>query len=363
MKGGISRRKDEHLELALRDDVEGPLTTWFEYAKFVHNALPEVSLSEIDTSVEFLGKRIRAPIIIEAITGGSERAKEVNRRLAELASRHGIAIEVGSQRPMILDPSLAESYKVVRRIARDVPVIANIGGVQLTRMKLEEVEFIVSELEADALSIHLNPVHEIVQVEGDRDFRGVEEAIREVSKSLGIPVIVKEVGFGISREVAERMCRCGVYAIDVAGAGGTNWVRIEMLRGVKGFVEPPTLYLELVDWGIPTAASIVEARSGAPNTIIIASGGIRRSIDIALSIALGADLVGIARPALLDAECGTTRIRDLIQGFRKIMALLGTRNLRELANVPIVLMGPLAEWVCARGLGLRNCNAYICCAR
>ncbi|NPA96562.1 MAG: type 2 isopentenyl-diphosphate Delta-isomerase [Crenarchaeota archaeon] len=356
---GISTRKDEHLEIALRGDVEGPLSTWLECARFVHNALPEISIEDVDTSVEFLGRSLRAPLLIEAITGGSLKAKEVNERLARIAQELGIAIEVGSQRPMLLDPSLAESYKVVRRIAKDVPVIANIGGVQLAKIGVEGARKLAEEIEADAISIHLNPVHEIVQVEGDRDFRGVLDSIRSAVRELGLPVIVKEVGFGISREVAKLLSECGVHAIDVAGAGGTNWVRIEMLRRYSEGSD--SIYFELADWGIPTAASIIEARSGAPSTIIIASGGIRRGVDIAVSIALGADIVGIARPALLDAVCGTRNVESMIRTLRSVMVLLGASSIKELASAPLVIMDKLAQWVCARKLGLRNKNAYVPC--
>ncbi len=361
MRKSISLRKDEHLEIAIQHDIEGPLTTWFEYVRFVHNALPEVAVEEVDTSVEFLGKKLSAPIMIEAITGGSEKAFEVNKRLAEIARELNIAIEVGSQRPMLIDSTLEDSYKIVRYVASEIPVIANIGGTQLRKISLEDVYRLIEVLEADALSIHLNPVHELVQVEGDRDFKGVIDAICSVAKDLGVPVIVKEVGFGISKEVAERLASCNVYAIDVAGAGGTNWVRIERIRVISEYIEPPTLYVELLDWGLPTAVSIVEARCGAPDKVVIASGGIRKSVEVALSIALGADLVGLARPALLDATCGTRFVHNIVKGLRKVMALLGAKSVKDLVHVPIVIMDKLAQWICARRLRLRNKNAYLYC--
>jgi len=356
----ISRRKDEHVELALRGDVEGPLTTWLENVKFVHNALPEVSIDEVDTKTEFLGYELSAPLVIEAVTGGTELALEINRKLGSLASSLGIAIEVGSQRAMLMDPRLEDSYRIVRDAARDVPVIANIGGVQLAKLTAHDLDKLIRVIEADAISVHLNVAHEIAQPEGDRDFRGVLDAIKKVVEVVDVPVIVKEVGFGISMEVARALRRCGVKIIDVAGAGGTNWIKIERLRLRN--CDDDSIHLELESWGIPTAASIVEARSGAPDAVIIASGGIRRGVDVAKCVALGADLVGVARPALLDAVLGTKNVETMIRNLRKVMALLGVRSIEELKNVPIVVNGGLASWICARSLAIRNRRAYISCS-
>ncbi len=352
-------RKDEHIEIALRNDVEGPLTNWLENVRFIHNAAPEVSLDEIDTRTKFLGYELSAPLIIEAVTGGSMQALEINRKLGLLASRLGIAIEVGSQRPMLVDPSLEQSYRVVRDVAKDVPVIANIGGTQLTTLSLEHLQRLVKVVEADALSIHLNVAHEMAQPEGDRSFKGVLEAVAKVVEMLDIPIIVKEVGFGMSMEVASALRRCGVKIIDVAGAGGTNWVRIERLRLRSG--DDDSIHVELDDWGLPTAVSIVEARAGAPDATIIASGGIRKGLDVAKSIALGADIAGVARPALLDAVLGTRNVETMIKNLKVIMSLLGAKRVEDLKNVPIVVSGELASWICARGLALRNRRAYIPC--
>ncbi len=357
-------RKLDHLELSLSDRVEGPQTTWLEHVFLIHNALPELSMDQIDTKVYFLGKELRAPLVILGITGGTQKAYEVNRKLAELAQEFGIAIGVGSQRAMIENRELIYTYRVVRDVAREVPVIANIGAAQLARYDLRDIEWIVSALEADALAVHLNPAQELVQPEGDRDFRGVTDKLRQLMDILSVPIIVKEVGSGLSREVAKVLHDVGVKYFDVGGAGGTNWVAIEMIRlEKKGLMKDVRVAETFLNWGLPTAVSIIEVRDGAPNAMVIASGGIRSGLDVAKCIALGSDLAGFARPVLKALSEGSARqfIEKVIRELRIAMMLVGAKTVEELKSVPIVVLDKLAQWVCARKLRLRNPRAYISC--
>ncbi len=356
-------RKREHLEIALSRESQGPCSTWLEYVHPVHIALPELSIDDVDTRVKFLGYELRAPLIIEGMTGGSPQLEKVNAKLAELAQSMGIAIGVGSQRPMLKDPNLVRSYRVVREIARDVPVIANIGGVQLAKMRREEIENLVSSIEADALAVHLNPAQELVQPEGDRDFRGIVDGIRRALEVLSVPIIVKEVGTGLSMEVARTLYEIGVRIFDVAGAGGTNWIKIEWIRASRRGDDP--LFVEVarnfMGWGIPTAVSVVEVRSAAPDAVIIASGGIRSGIDVLKSIALGADLAGIAWPALVAVMTGSRELDKIVYELRMAMLLTGSRTIEDVKRCSIVVYGRLAEWICARKLKLRNTRAYVSC--
>ena len=351
-------RKIEHLEIALALPEE-TTATWLGYARFVHIALPEGCLSSINTSTRFLGYELGMPLIIEAITGGTAISKKINEYLAKIAERHRIAMGVGSQRLQLAGVAI-ESYRVVREIARDVPVIANIGFAQLRRMSLRDVESVVSSIDADALAIHLNPLHELLQPEGDEDFRGVVSKLRELVDRLSVPVIIKEVGFGLSKEVVEELHGVGIKIFDVAGFGGTNWALIESERcRRRGLSDLAMVAQTFSSWGIPTAASIAEARHVSDEIVVIASGGIRSGLDIAKAIALGADLGGMARPfleAFIEKDDPVPRIaREL----RIAMLLTRSRTIEELKRAPIVLMGMLAEWIRSRGLRLRNPNAYI----
>ena len=351
-------RKLEHLEIALSvsEDKEG---TWLGYARFVHMALPETCIDCIDTSVRFLGYTLSAPIIIEAMTGGTSLSRKVNEYLAKLAEKHRIAMGVGSQR-LQLAGGLVDSYRVVREIARDVPVIANIGFAQLRKMRLEDVETLISSIEASALAIHLNPLHELLQPEGDKDFRGVADKIRELIDELSVPIIVKEVGFGLSKEVVEELHRLGVEIFDVAGYGGTNWALIELERARRrGLRDLAVTARTFIEWGIPTAPSIIEARHVSDSITVIASGGLRTGLDIAKAIALGADLGGMARPFLEAFVERYDPVPRIVYELRIAMLLTRCHSIEELKRAPIVLLGKLAEWVRSRGLRLRNPNAYI----
>ncbi|MDK6028558.1 type 2 isopentenyl-diphosphate Delta-isomerase [Ignisphaera sp. 4213-co] len=359
----IENRKQEHIEMALTPNSQGPLTTLFEDVILIHNAIPNIAYDKVDTSTSFLGYKLGAPIIISGMTGGTEKAYEINRRLAELAEEFRIAIGVGSQRAMIENPSLAYTYKIVREVARSVPVIANIGFAQIKNLSMDQIESIVSIVEANALAIHLNPAQELVQIEGDRDFENVLESIEKILSRLSIPVIIKEIGNGLSKEVAEKLYVIGVKIFDVAGAGGTNWVRIELMRSLKSKTDVARVAEAFISWGIPTAASICEVRSVSQDIIVIGSGGIRSGVDIAKAISLGADLVAIAQPILKNVLMGKGKeyLNIIINQLKIAMSLVNVRNIDELKQSPMVITGKLAQWICARKLKLRNNYAYIYC--
>ena len=301
----IERRKTDHIRINLEQDVSFPkLTTGLDRFSFVHQALPELDLAAVDPSVRLFGKRLAAPILVSSMTGGTVEAGEINRTLAEAAQRYGAAIGLGSQRAAIEHPSLEPSFRV-RDVAPDVLLFANLGAVQLNYgYGIDECRRAVEMVEADALFLHLNPLQEAVQHDGDTSWAGLVDKIAEVCASLPVPVIAKEVGWGISEKAARMLIEAGVTAIDVAGAGGTSWSQVEMHRA-------PTERLRRLagayaDWGIPTADSLrivcrVRSQLGKPAMPVFASGGIRSGQEIAKCVALGADLVGLASPFLKKA--------------------------------------------------------------
>ncbi len=356
----IEGRKSEHIEHAMNQLSQGPLTTLLENVMIIHQAFTELSINEIDLSTEFLGYKLHAPIIISGMTGGFEGAFNINRKLAEVAEEYKLAIGVGSQRAMVMKPELSYTYRVVRDVARSVPVIANIGIAQLSTINYEAIEFIVESIEANALAIHLNMLQELIQLEGDKNFRGCIKLLEKIIEKIGVPIIIKEVGNGLSRETASKFYGLGVKIFDVAGAGGTNWVTIEMLRGKGKYDDIGEVFKT---WGIPTAASIVEVSSIGSDVIVIASGGIRTGVDIVKAIALGADLVGIAQPFLKAVLSGREReyIDTLLNQLRIAMMLTGCKNIVEIRNIHIIIHGFLAQWLCARKLKIRNNNSYIPC--
>ncbi len=283
-KNQTESRKKDHVELVVSKGAQYGKASGLERVDFIHNALPETALDSVDLSCDFLGRRLRFPIIITGMTGGYPDAEGINRSLAQAAQKHGLAFGVGSQRAMAENPALASTYRV-RDVAPDIPLVANIGAFQLKGYPAGKVESLVQTIEADALAVHLNPLQEVIQGEGDTDFSGVLEAIASACDSIPVPVIVKETGAGLSQDVALKLKKAGASWLDVAGAGGTSWSKVEYLRSeaVPGFE----------DWGIPTAESIVQCRGVLP---LIASGGIRSGIEGAKCIALGADICGAAYP-------------------------------------------------------------------
>jgi isopentenyl-diphosphate delta-isomerase len=289
----ISQRKDDHLNISLEKDVRSALTTGLEKFYFVHRALPELDLASLDPSLSLFGKTLAAPILISSMTGGTEQAGEINQHLAEAAQEVCVAMGVGSQRAALEHLEQIPTFTITRKVAPDILLFANLGAVQLNYgYGLDECRRAVDMIQADALILHLNPLQEAVQAGGDTNFAGLAKKIEEVCKKLEVPVVVKEVGWGISERTAKLLADCGVAAIDVAGAGGTSWSQVEMHRAPDEFNHD--LAATFVGWGIPTADSILNVKKAAPSMTIFASGGLKDGLDIAKCIALGATLGGMA---------------------------------------------------------------------
>ncbi|MFX1416899.1 MAG: type 2 isopentenyl-diphosphate Delta-isomerase [Promethearchaeota archaeon] len=337
------RRKIEHIEICLEEDVQTRASTMFEHVDFIHNALPEIDKDKIDLTTNFLGLRANAPILIAAMTGGHPRTYEINRKLAEAAEMLRIPIGVGSQRAAIEDPSLADTFRVVREKAPSVPVIANIGATHI-----EAAPAAIEMIDADILAIHLNPLQEAVQPEGDCNSEGALENIASIVDSVDVPVIVKETGAGISGEVAEALEGIGVSAVDVGGVGGTSWSAVEYFRAIR---EDDDLKAQLGQdfwsWGIPTALSIIMVRNST-DLEVIATGGIRTGLDVAKSLALGAMSAGVAHPLLRPAVLGSpldviVEVERMLEGLKVAMYLTGCSSVTELSDKPLLLGGPLIE--------------------
>ena len=342
----IATRKVDHLDLATSGDVGfHSTTTLLECVRLVHDALPELALEEMDTSVAVLGKRLRQPILIAGMTGGTERAARINRELARIAEERGYAIGLGSQRAMLKRPESRDTYRV-RDVAPNVLLLGNIGGVQAAAMSTAEVHDLVLAVGADALCVHLNPAQEIVQEEGDRDFRGVLDAIGRLTRELPVPVIAKETGCGISASAARRLAAAGVRHVDVSGAGGTSWVAVEAARAKPDLA---MLGARFREWGIPTAASVAAVAAVGFRTVF-ATGGIATGLDVARAVALGATAGGIARPVLQAFESGgregALAFFDRMEAeIRTAMLLTGSRTPADLARAPRVITGDLAAWI------------------
>ena len=299
----IDQRKADHIKINLEKDVRSALTTGLENYHFTHEALPELDLEAIDTRLSLFGKPLRAPILISSMTGGTSEAETINLRLAEAAQEMKVAMGVGSQRAALEHPEQAKTFQV-RRVAPDILLFANLGAVQLNYgYGIDECRRAVEMIQADALIFHFNPLQEAVQDAGDTNFAGLAKKIEEICKKLEVPVIAKEVGWGISERAAKILADCGVQAIDVAGAGGTSWSQVEMYRAPDEFTRE--LAATFVGWGIPTADSILNVRKAAPKMKILASGGLKDGLDIAKCIALGATLGGMAGQFLKAAAIST----------------------------------------------------------
>ncbi len=329
------RRKQEHLRISLNEPVEfAGLTSGFEKYEFIHQALPDVNLADIDISIFLFGKSLAAPIIISSMVGGIDEATKINRNLARAAQNLGLAMGVGSQRILIDTPALKSTYQV-RDLAPDILLFANLGAIQLNYgFTVKECLRIVEMIGADALYLHLNPLQEALQIEGNTDFSGLWEKIRNVCKEMPVPVIVKEVGGGISEKVAVKLAQAGASGIDVAGAGGTCWSEIERKRISSNLKS--NIAGEFASWGIPTAESVITAKKGAPDLPVIASGGIRSGLDIAKAIAIGADAAGIAMPLLKAATISEREVEDTLQGYIEVLKITmfctGAANINQLQN-------------------------------
>jgi len=338
-----SERKLEHLLLCANCDVEyKEKRTGFEDIELVHRALPEVDKEEIDISIEFFGKRMDAPLMISAITGGHPASLKINEELAKAAQRQNIGIGVGSQRAAVENKELIPTYSVVRENAPSAFVMGNIGAPQI-----EYAEAAADMIDADALAVHLNPLQEAIQPEGDIDATGYIDSIKKTVKLVKMPVIAKETGAGISKRDAMMLEKAGVAAIDVAGSGGTSWSAVETYRAKDNYIG--NLYW---DWGIPTAVSTVEVCESV-NIPVISSGGIRSGLDAAKAIALGAEAVGMALPLLKESYIGHEAVEAKIEQFKEslkvAMFLVGAENIKELRKCDLLIKGKTREWLTERG--------------
>ncbi|MCK6583698.1 MAG: type 2 isopentenyl-diphosphate Delta-isomerase [Anaerolineales bacterium] len=330
----IDQRKADHIKINLEQDVRSALTTGLENYRFIHEALPEVGLDRLDTSLNLFEKTLSSPILVSSMTGGTDEAETINLRLAEAAQEMNIAMGVGSQRAAIEHPEQARTFQV-RRAAPDILLFANLGAVQFNYgYGIDECRKAVDMIQADALYLHLNPLQEAVQDAGDTNWVGIAKKIEEVCKKIEVPVIAKEVGWGISEKTAKLLADCGVSAIDVAGAGGTSWSQVEMHRAPDEFTRQ--LAATFVGWGIPTADSILNVKKAAPEMTIFASGGLKDGLDIAKCIALGATLGGMAGQFLKAAAVSSERAVEMMKLTKRqievTMFACGAESLTELAK-------------------------------
>ena len=346
----ISRKKDG-IDIPLSHNVQSRfISNYLEHVKFVHNALPEIDFEEIDTSTEFLNHKFGAPIIIDSMTGGTPAALKINARLGELAETYGFGMGLGSQRAGLKSSSLAETYSIARKNAPSAFLIANIGGAQLAEgLDILMIEKLISMIDADALVIHLNPLQELIQPEGEPKYRGITEKISKITETLRIPIIVKEVGSGISEDVAIKLEKAKVHCINIAGSGGTSWAGIEKIRATRVNDHDKEHLGELFwDWGIPTALSLIQVRKSV-KLPIIASGGIRNGLEIAKCLSLGANMCAMAYPFLKAAsesqESLTKFSKQIINELKATMFLTGSPDILNLSKSRLILTGELADLV------------------
>jgi isopentenyl-diphosphate delta-isomerase len=333
----IDRRKADHIKINLEQDVRSALTTGLERIHFPHEALPELDLERVETRLSLFGKPLAAPILISSMTGGTAEAERINLHLAEAAQATGIAMGVGSQRAALEHPEQAKTFQV-RRVAPDILLFANLGAVQLNYgYGIDECRKAIDMIQADALIFHFNPLQEAVQDAGDTNFARLSRKLEEICKKLEVPVIGKEVGWGMSERSAKLLADCGVSAIDVAGAGGTSWSQVEMHRAPDEFTRE--LAATFVGWGIPTVESILNVRKAARDLKILASGGLKDGLDIAKCIALGATLGGMAgrflKAAAISPEKTIDRVKLTKRQIQVAMFAAGAGDLNALRNVTL----------------------------
>jgi len=334
----IKKRKDEHLYINSQKDVKSSNTTGLEKFRLIHQALPEINLSDVNTSISIYSKTLSLPLMISSMTGGTKKALEINRILASSAQKYNIAMGVGSQRIGIEEDIRMGTFDI-RENAPDILLFANLGAVQLNNtITIDDCKKAVDAIGADALIFHLNPLQEALMEDGDTNFCGVLNKIEEVCKCVGVPVVVKEVGWGISIQTAKKLVGAGVNAIDVAGAGGTSWSEVEKFRATNPMLK--RIAGGFRGWGIPTAEAILEIREELPDVLLFASGGLKSGIDITKCLALGANLGGIARSFLIAAldsqETLDSYIEELLLQMKVTMFAIGSENISEISSEKIV---------------------------
>ncbi|MCK5632246.1 type 2 isopentenyl-diphosphate Delta-isomerase [bacterium] len=330
----IKSRKNQHIQLCLEKDVQSTITNGLEQYRLPYNALPEINFNEINLSTKFFKKNLDAPLLLSAMTGGTELGKKINKRLAKVAQKLNIAMGVGSQRAMLKDKSLTDTF-YIRDVAPDILLFANFGAIQLNYgYDFNHCQELVDSIKADALVLHLNPLHEAIQPEGDTNFKNISKKIETVVQNLSVPVIIKEVGCGISGEVAHRLENLGVKTFDVAGAGGTSFPVVE---GYRANLKNPKLFGQL---GISTADSITQVKKATSSPSIIASGGITNGIETAKAIALGADLVGFAGAVLSSAteseKMLEQNIERIIYELKVTMFSVGATTINDLKKIMLL---------------------------
>ncbi|MBT4870988.1 MAG: type 2 isopentenyl-diphosphate Delta-isomerase [Candidatus Diapherotrites archaeon] len=344
MVSQTEKRKVDHIKLCVEKDVAfKEKTTLLECVELDYKTLPEIALDDVNLETEFLGKTFSTPLMVSAITGGSQISKKINQDIAKACQELGIGMGLGSMRAMIESPSIADTY-YVRDVAPDIFLAGNIGAAQLREYSPEIINKALESVGADALAIHLNAAQEVVQPEGDTDFSNVLSKIAEYVDEINVPVYAKEVGHGISFDVAKALKDVGVKAVDVQGAGGTSWTMVDSIRHKSGFGKT------FREWGIPTAVSVVETKNAlVGERQILASGGIRNGIEGIKSIILGADMVGVAMPILKAQQKSYKSLQNYLHNFTSEMAitsfLLGCKNIEELKKQEYVVLGKLKEWL------------------
>ncbi len=353
-------RKLDHIRLSLEKDVQArTITTGLLDVLFIHEAIPEIDFDDINTSIQFFGKQLAAPLVISAITGGHPESAEINATLARAAEKCKIMMEVGSQRAAIEDETLAYTYSIARDNAPSAFLVGNLGAAQLSEgWGVEEAKKAVEMIKADALAIHLNPLHEVIQPEGNVNYSHVLPQIKVLAKELGLPIIAKETGAGINRETARRLLKAGVAILQVEGAGGTSFAAVEVQRAIKKQDNIKEHIGELFwDWGIPTGISTAEICYNFPDVPLIASGGLRTGIELAKTLALGATLGGMAFPFLVEYERGgfegvVSLIERLILELKTTMFLVGAKDIPSLKRSNIIIKGLTGHWLELRGVDL-----------
>jgi isopentenyl-diphosphate delta-isomerase len=362
-------RKLDHIKITVDKNVESKTSTLLEDIFVDHNSLPETNMDDIDISTNFLGKTINAPVIITGMTGGHPDTAEINKYLAIVAEKYKIALGVGSQRAAIENKDLSWTFRIAREHAPTIPLIANIGAPQLVKgYTAREILDAIQMIEADGIAIHLNPLQELFQLEGDTNFEGIVSKIIEILDDSPVPIIIKETGAGLSPKVVSILYELGVRYFDVSGLGGTNWAKVEVLRaeyrGNKEFSSRLNDYGDI--WGNPTAYSVIMARSQAPDSVIIASGGIRTGLDIVKSIIIGGDLGGFALPALRvliknGLEGLEKFLEDIVYQIKVGALLTGSKNITELRCKDFVVKsGELRSMLSDRGFELHRYNRIKC---